>query len=435
MNLRLTLLIVLITIGHASVNGQFLIEMVDTTKAEGKGLWTMYRKHDNLGITGYMQPQFQIAQEKGAKSYNAGNFPDRSNSRFLLRRGRIRFDYAHFTDEGLPVAQVVFQFDGTERGVFIRDFYGRFFENKFQLFTATTGMFARPFGYEVNLSSMNRESPERGRMSQILMKTERDLGFMASFEPRKKDHPLKYLKLDIGLFNGQGLAAPGEYDSYKDLISRFSLKPVQLRKNIYLSAGLSLLRGGLVQNSRYIYKEVNKPGTGYQYVLDSNVNNIGGKAPRKYYGADMQVRFNHGWGNTELRGEYWWGTQPGIKGSSETPAELVDPTQPYFIRDFNGAFFYLLQNIGNSKHQLGVKYDWYDPNSRITGKQVGEQGELNSVADIKFSTLSLGYNYYISNNTKIMFWYDMVRNENTNIPEYAADKKDNVFTCRVQFRF
>ena len=146
----------------------------------------------------------------------------------MLRRGRVKLDYAHFSDDGLPVAQVVFQFDGTERGVFIRDFYGRFFENKFQLFTATTGMFARPFGYEVNLSSMSRETPERGRMSQALMKTERDLGMMVSMESRKKNHPLRFLKVDLGVFNGQGLAAPGEFDSYKDFIGRVALKPYQL---------------------------------------------------------------------------------------------------------------------------------------------------------------------------------------------------------------
>ena len=64
----------------------------------------------------------------------------------MLRRARIRFDYAHYSKEGLPQAQVVFQFDGTERGVVIRDFWGRLYENRFQLFSFTMGMFARPFG-------------------------------------------------------------------------------------------------------------------------------------------------------------------------------------------------------------------------------------------------------------------------------------------------
>jgi hypothetical protein len=433
MKCRLLLSGVLIIGLSLNSSAQFLIDMIDTTQAEGKGLYMMYNTHDHLTITGYMQPQFQWAQEKGQKSYNGGDFPTHSDSRFMLRRGRVKLDYAHFTDNGLPVAQVVFQFDGTERGVFIRDFYGRFFENKFQLFTATTGMFARPFGYEVNLSSMNRESPERGRMSQILMKTERDLGFMVSMEPRKKSHPLRNFKIDAGIFNGQGLAAPNEFDSYKDFIARVSLKPLQVSRVLQVSGGLSLLEGGLVQNNQYVFTQGSEKGSGYTF--DSSQANIGAKAPRKYYGADIQTRFKHGWGSTEIRGEYWCGTQTGGRNTSETPAELFGPREPYYIRPFNGAFVYFLQNIINKKHQLGLKYDWFDPNTKISGMEVGRQTPVNGLGDVKFSTLTVGYNFYMTDNTKIMFWYDIIRNEETSLDGYTTDVRDNVFTCRVQFKF
>lgn len=433
MNIRLFIGLLAGLCFTVTVQGQFLIEMIDTTHATGRGLYSMYRTHDHLGITGYMQPQFQVGQEKGQKSYNGGDFGARSNNRFMLRRGRIRFDYAHFNDAGLPIAQVVFQFDGTERGVFIRDFYGRFFENRFQLFTATAGMFARPFGYEVNLSSMNRETPERGRMSQELMKTERDMGFMASFEPRKKNHPLRFLKVDLGIFNGQGLAAPGEFDNYKDIIGRVALKSFPVSELIQVSGGLSFLSGGLAQNNKYVYTQGS--GRGASFLLDSSENNVGGKLPRKYHGADLQVKFKHGWGNTELRAEYWWGTQTGTRGTAETPSELLLPVQPYFIRPFNGAFFYFLQDIITSKHQFGIKYDWFDPNSKVSARSIGSFSATNGPGDIRYSTLSLGYNYYMTENTKIMFWYDIIRNEKTSLPGYTEDLRDNVFTCRFQFRF
>ena len=48
-----------------NASSQFLIDMIDTTKAEGKGLYMLYNSHDHLVISGYMQPQFQWAQEKG----------------------------------------------------------------------------------------------------------------------------------------------------------------------------------------------------------------------------------------------------------------------------------------------------------------------------------------------------------------------------------
>jgi hypothetical protein len=411
---------------------QYLMDMLDTTKDVGKGLLSIYKRFDHIRISGYMQPQFQVAQKKGAKSFNGGDFSAHASNRFMLRRGRIRFDYVHYNKLDQPSVHFVFQFDGTERGVVIRDFWGRFLENKWQMFMVTTGMFARPFGYEINVSSSDRESPERGRMSQILMKTERDLGVMGSFEPRKPNHPLRYFKLDIGAFNGQGLAGPNEYDSYKDVIGRLSLKPYPLSKTIRLSAGLSLLQGGLVQNTKYLYRTTGTGNNKFFYV-DSSAGNYGGKAPRKYYGADVQVKVKHGWGETEWRGEYWWGTQTAIAGNSETPGTLLN--EPYYIRQFNGAFFYLLQTIINKQHQVGIKYDWYDPNTHVRGREIGLNGNNIQAGDIRYDTWSVGYNYYINDNLKLMLWYDRVQNENTSLASYAGDLKDNIFTCRLQFRF
>ncbi len=405
------------------------MDMVDTTTEVGKGLFHIYQKFDRIQIGGYMQPQFQVASAKGIKSYSGGDFPPQVNNRFMLRRGRIRFDYVHYSATAQPSVQFVFQFDGTERGVFIRDFWGRVFENQWSLFSGTMGMFARPFGYEVNLSSSDRESPERGRMSQILMKTERDLGAMASFDPRIKNHSLRYLKVDVGVFNGQGLAAPAEFDSYKDLIGRITLKPYPVSKNIQLSAGGSYLNGGIYQATKYI-NHMNSSNNGY--VTDSSESNIGGKAPRIYHGMDAQLKLKSSLGSTELRGEYWWGTQPSTANEPETPAVLS--SAPLYIRNFDGAFFYLLQFFGK-KHQLGLKFDWYDPNTKISDKQIGTTSSLTNYADIKFTTFSMGYNHYFNENVKLLLWYDLVTNEKTALPGYEDDIDDNVLTLRLQFRF
>ena len=414
------------------VHAQFLVDMIDTTDARDKGLWAVYRETDHLQISGYFQPQYQVAQSKGVKNYSGGDFPANSNTRFMIRRGRIRFDYAHFNADGLPQAQVVFQFDGSERGVAIRDFWGRYYENKFQMFAFTAGMFARPFGYELNLSSSDRESPERGRMSQILMKTERDLGMMATFEPRKKSNPLRLLKFDAGVFNGQGLTGPEEYDSYKDFISRVSLKPYSLSKTVSLSAGLSFFEGGIVQNSNFIY-QMGDGNSDKHFTVDSSVSNKGKKAPRKYRGLDAQLRIKNGWGKTELRGEYWWGTQSSSAEESTTPGTPLN--QPYYIREFNGAFIYFLQNIFTEKHMLAFKYDIYDPNKKLSGKEIGLPGTNTHAGDIKYNTFGAGYIYFADAHLKFLIWYDVIRNETTQLNGYTSDIKDNIFTLRVQFRF
>ncbi len=350
----------------------------------------------------------------------------------MLRRGRIRFDYIHYNKSDKPSVQFVFQFDGTERGVFIRDFWGRIFENKFKLFAFTAGMFARPFSYELNVSSSDRETPERGRMSQILMRTERDLGAMLSFEPRIKDHPLKYLKIDAGLFNGQGLAAAADYDSHKDFITRIGLKPFPLTKIITLSFAASYLNGGILQSTKYIYKI----GSGKTFIIDSSINNVGKIAPRKYYGADVQVKIKNKKGFTELRAEYMTGTQTSFANTTETPAALpLDNSTPFYIRKFDGAYFYLLQNIFSTRHQVVIKYDWYDPNTEVKENEIGMPGSRINEAEIKFSTLGFGYINYINENLKLIFWYDKIWNEKTQLPGYTTDLKDNIFTCRLQFRF
>ena len=162
------------------------------------------------------------------------------------------------------------------------------------------------------------------------------------------------------------------------------------------------------------------------------------KAISDYYGGDVQFKIHHAWGETELRAEHWFGTQPGSSFSSVNPGTLLSINGlpvPTYIRHFNGSFFYFLQNIINTKHQLVLKYDWYDPNIKVSGTEIGKPGTNLTATDIKYSTLGIGYIYYFNPQTKITFYYDIVENEKTQLAGYTTDLKDNVFTCRLQFRF
>ncbi len=428
------LLILIFILANLCAKAQFLMDMVDTTTNMGKGMLSIYKKFDRIRFSGYVQPQFQFAQEKGAHSFNGGDFLPNVNNRFMLRRGRLRIDYIHFAEGKGPSVQFVFQFDGSEKGFFARDFWGRIMENQYQLFSLTAGLFARPFSYELNLGSGDRESPERGRMSQILTKVERDLGAMVSFEPRKKDHPLRYFKWDAGLFNGPGLNATADFDSHKDFISRLALKPYPVAKQVQVSGAVSYFNGGLMQGTKYVYK-TKVVGSGKIFVVDSSDRNAGKIAPRKYYGADAQIRFRHPHGNTEFRGEFVTGTQTAGENITESPSALFTGYDGYYIRKFNGAYFYALQNIVNTHHQLCVKLDWYDPNTDVKGNDIGKAGTNINVANIKYTTLGMGYIYYATENVKLVLWYDRVMNEKTQLPGFTEDVKDDVFTARLQFKF
>jgi len=125
----------------------------------------------------------------------------------------------------------------------------------------------------------------------------------------------------------------------------------------------------------------------------------------------------------------------GTALSNETPTVLVAGKDGFYNRNFNGAYFYLLQNIFSVKHQFLLKYDWYDPNTKIKGKEIGAIGSNFTMADVTFSTLGIGYIYYITSNVKAVLYYAMPTNEKTNLQGATTNIADNIFTCRLQFRF
>ncbi|SKB84141.1 porin [Dyadobacter psychrophilus] len=417
---------------------RFLMDLVDTTNQMGKGMLSIYERYNRVRISGYIQPQFQFITKKGAETYGGGNFSAQSNNRFMLRRGRLRVDYAHLNEHSDPTSYFVFQFDGTERGVAIRDFWGRFYENKFKIFALTTGMFARPFGYEVNLSSANRETPERGRMSQILMRTERDIGVMLTVTSRKSIRFSQKLKLDVGVFNGQGMSGPMDYDSHKDIIGRFSLKPSKITAlgGATISAAVSGYAGGITSQSPVLYRTKVNAGE-YAMVRDSSAGNYLKVAPRNYAGADFQISFPNKRGETEFRLEYVRGDQTATFASSETPG--VYPVtngakDPLYVRNFDGAYFYFLQHLGSLEHQFVLKYDWYDPNKRVSGTEISSARGFNK-ADLRYDTIGMAYVYIANESLKFTFHYDFVRNEKSALTGFETDAPDDLFTCRVQYNF
>ncbi len=425
---------VLLFFTSTRVHAQFLMDMVDTTKNVGKGLFGVYKKYDHIRISGYIQPQLQIASDKGIKSFEGGDFGTQVSNRLMLKRSRIRFDYVNFGAVKGPGIQIAFQFDANERGFTVRDVWGRIFENRYKLFAFTTGMFARPFGFEINYSSSDRESPERGRMSQTLMKSERDLGAMFSFEPRKNIGALNKLKVDIGLFNGQGIVATGEFDNVKDMIGRISMKPTRITKDITLALGASTLQGGLMQNTKFSYFTGTANGV-KTILVDSAASNLYGVAPRIYYGVDAQLKIKNRIGFSEFRAELVKGQQTGTLSSSETPVLLLTGKDGFVVRRFNGAYFYYVQSLFSTNHQIVIKYDWYDPNSQVQGSEIGANGSKLSGADIKYSTLGLGYVNYLTENIKLVVYYARVWNERTQLKGYTTDIKDDVMTFRIQYRF
>ena len=207
------------------------------------------------------------------------------------------------------------------------------------------------------------------------------------------------------------------------------------------------------------------------FNVDSTSYKVGAKLKREYYGIEAQASLNSVIGITTLRGEYLWGTQPGTEATSGSPtgvwskspvtvytttydtlthvaktlAKTTTPNYDAYIRNFSGGYVYFVQSIGHTKHEVVVKYDWYDPNTKIKGNEIGVANSKTGAPDIKYNTLGLGWIYHWNSNVKITAYYELVTNETSNATSLAAkndgtktfakNQKDNVFTLRVQYKF
>ena len=75
--------------GHAQRN----LTDIDSSFFIRDTLRPFIKRFENLNISGYMQPQFQVAEKDGTQSFAGGNFSQFSRSRFMLRRARVKIDY------------------------------------------------------------------------------------------------------------------------------------------------------------------------------------------------------------------------------------------------------------------------------------------------------------------------------------------------------
>jgi len=473
------------------------------------------KEKGKIEISGYIQAQYQhflVPDSLGGTTKYFANFSggsfvnDLTYNRFQMRRGRINF--GHSTD----YTQAKLSFDFTEKGFHVKDLYMSAKEPYLNVFEVTAGIFNRPFGYEVEYSSQYRETPERSRIIQTLFPGERDLG--AEITARAPESSgLNFFELSGALVNGNGSGL--ESDNYKDFIGNIRLFTPSDMQGIKASVGFSYYNGKFqhiyepvdtissnVNTKYYIYyfdELTDTAGVSYMgfYVdsaqtLASGTTGVGVK--REYFGIDGQIEFESPFGKTKIYGEYIWGVQPAAVNtnnlekdyvsyndintySSTGPAlgmawPLHDQPQPYnptmakltsknhstMVRNFSGGYITVVQNIMESNHQIVVKYDWYDPNTDIAGKDIDmlyfndsiEVGKTYlSPADVKFSTIGFGWNWQISEQLRFSLYYENVTNEITSIDPYIGDLRlgrrsspgfdrdiqDDVFTMRLQYRF
>ncbi|MFM7017161.1 MAG: hypothetical protein ACKOX3_12630 [Bacteroidota bacterium] len=441
----------------ASLTPRIDLEPEDTTIQTLNKLYNDVEFLKRFQLSGYVQTQFQWADSAGIASAAGGNFNTGVDKRFSVRRGRLKVTYDKY------FSKVVFQTDMTERGLRVVEAYASFTEQKYYWATLTTGIFNRPFGYEIEYTSNMREAPERGRMSGNLFPNERDLGAKLTLQGPKTGI-WNWLKLDVALVTGEGSpdanTGISDFDKRKDLISHLSVNRANRNEDLKYGFGVSYYNGGVIYNvdsiknvATYILKD-DSAG-----VKTFHVDSVAPSsyAPRTYYGIDGQLQKDFKWGIFTLKAEYIQGTHSSQGSTSKAYQSKPTVTNPIYTRKFNGAYFELAQNLNRLSSerkfintlyslipgQIVLKYDWYDPNTDVKGDEIGKNvtvgatgRKATNATDLRYDTFGFGVAYFLSNNAKILAYYDTVKNETSkNLSGYTKDLKDNVFTLRFQYKF
>ena len=394
--------------------------------AQNNNAPSSYDIHD-IKITGYLQTQFQKAQSAGITSFSGGDFTSNSDSRFMIRRGRLKIDRVD------KYSSIVFQIDATQNGVNLMDAFIQLHAPSVNDFLFTAGLFNRPFGYSIIYSSGYRDFPERARVFQTLMPRERDLGAMVTFNPKKI---AKFLIADLAVVNGSGLSAR-DYDSKKDVVANLNFKFDSLaNKKFHVGFGGSIYKGTVRSNTDTYFEE--KRGG---FTTNVSADNIGKNLNREYFGANIQLQYDNSFGTTTFKTEYVEGTQPGVANSASIAGPYASQsfaTQPLtnlYLRHFNGYYFWLTQQIAKSRFTILAAYDVYDPNTDVSESNIGLAGNNTTAGDIKYSTLGYGLTCSLNSRLKLTVYNEHVVNDGTALSAYQSDLKDNVFTTRLQYRW
>lgn len=420
-------MLVLLPLGGMEAQEKELLneQRIDSLASEVTTLDKVIKKLSKFRVSAYIQGQYQYGQESASLKVGSKNeHLDRGFNRIGIRRGRMKFEY----NDGIGTGAI--QIEVNDKGVSFRDLYLGLKDPWTKRNQFLFGVFNRPFGYEISYSTSSLESVERATIIQYFFPNERDLGAMFTLRT-KETSPLSFLRLDAGLFAGNSINR--DTDSRKDFIGRLGA-----RKTIGTwgkwGGGFSYYHGFVYNPTSEAY-EMN--GSRFE---KHDKGEPGSYMKRQYFGLDGEFSFLSSFGKTTLRAEGLLGTQPGIAGSSKSP-NYSDrpknlPENALYKRPFLGYFFYLIHDIGHSPFSAVLKYDAYDPNIKVSGDEVGVENSFTSSTDLAQSTLGLGGIYHFNRHIRLQLYYEFNFNERSElIAGYESDRKDNVLTVRLQYKF
>ncbi len=417
-----------------------LIERLATDEAD-------LSKLTKIKVSGYMQAQYQHFESLNAQPTNY----------LSLRRARLKFTY-----QAADGVKFLLQPDFLPGSVSLREAYVVLNDRWTNSFSLWMGKFNR-LNYEVEYSSGQLENLERSLIIRTLYPGEYALGAKLEYNPENTP-----VHVQLALLNGNdGLTIANnagtnlnsnenkDFDNYKDVMIRATYN-LSLGSFGGLDFGASGYFGSLKSNA------LKTLSSDYTTIKDINV---GDAVQRNWFGGEFQL-FADLLGGMSLKGEYLAGKNASIGYSpvaaSGTTAAI--PGVANFQNNFSGYYLYWIKNLGK-KNQFSFRYDYYDPNTDITGKDVTIakytsadattlKNRVSGKSDLATTTFGFALHHYFDDNIRISLNYDIVNNEKVSAAglltenytkadgtvvkngiDYSKNVNNNVLTFRIQAKF
>jgi phosphate-selective porin len=355
-------------------------------------------KLNKIKVSGYVQAQWE---HYGTDLEKTNGY----NNTFFIRRARIKFTY-----EPADGVKFVLQPDLSTGNLALKDAYAVVNIPKLKNVTLWMGQMNRP-DYDVEYSSSSRELLERARVTTTIYPGEREIGAKLEYTGIKIP-----ILAQVMIMNGNFTGTQAkDVDSHKDVMARLVYSVKLPAAGVGIDFGANHYFGAnLAKTNQYVK---NSDGT-----LDS-LNNVWRYLDKNWTGGEVRI-YADVLGGMSIKGEYVAGINSVASTIATTSTNALKKASPNLYNNFAGYYLTLVKNIG-AKNQAVVRYDYYDPNTKLSGDAAN--------GALYYKTWSFAWQYYLNDNIRITAQYTMPKNE-TNASN-PSDYKDNLFTVRVQAKF
>jgi hypothetical protein len=293
---------------------------------------------------------------------------------------------------------------------------------------ATIGLFDTPFGYELDESPRQRFFMERTTASQALFPGEPDLGFRLA-------GAASFFRWTLAAQNGVPLGQASPYveqdpTGTEDVYFRFGadthpLSDLQVAGDVSAMRGVGFHPGSTPTGPSLEWQDIDQSGTvplSSLVGVEAQSGTPSQNFTRWAVGADLRMSYRWWLGVTKIYGEFV------VAQNLDRGLYVADPVASGIDTRELGFYGALVQEV-TKWGAVGLRYDFYDPNSNAFDKRGGNLIPFSEA----ITTISPMAALVLPDRARLVIQYDAIHNAYARSAlGVPANLQDNVLTLRFQ---